>query len=288
MESQISQSGGDVKLATRQHLFSLLAFLDEKLPDHCAIYNHVLMSLWTLNPIYKIYFLQNSDGENRAIVGLKEDKKEHQTKWTITSWSEDEEATVEVFQSIEDICWENDELLATGLDYEPHPVIVAFFASKGRKLSVHNVDLYTIDRRTALIAELSTPTDVYIKSLEACHAATVYDNWAMKRVATVDSVVDCIIESPSAGVFRADTNQLVSWMTSHVPNGMTKLYTLGEFRQRGYAGLVTRYLAKRLAQAGYLPFATIAPDNEASKKCFRSSRFEFTRPCHIFSAFRSS
>lgn len=77
-----------------------------------------------------------------------------QTKWTITSWSEDEEATVEVFQSIEDICWENDELLATGLDYEPHPVIVAFFASKGRKLSVHNVDLYTIDRRTALIAEL--------------------------------------------------------------------------------------------------------------------------------------
>jgi len=44
------------------------------------IYNHVLMSLWTLNPIYKIYFLQNSDGENRAIVGLKEDKKEHQVR----------------------------------------------------------------------------------------------------------------------------------------------------------------------------------------------------------------
>jgi len=151
---------------------------------------------------------------------------------------------------------------------------------------IHNIDLYSIDRQTALSIEFSSSDDVYIKNLETPHAATVYDNWPMKRVTTVESVVDCIIESPSAGVFMKDSNQLVSWITSHVPNGMSKLHTLDEFRQRGYAGLVTRYLAKRLAQAGYLPFATIAPDNLSSKKCFKSAGFIFSSPFHILSAFR--
>lgn len=290
MESHVCESSEEVQLATREQLFNLLAFLDGKLPDCCAIYNHVLISLWTSNPIYKIHFLRDSNGGYRAIVGLKRDgclnhQNEIQIKWTVTSWAEDEETRIKVYGSIKDINWEADEFLVTGLD-EPHPTSTALFAGHGRVLSVHNIDLFAIDRQTALNAELETPDDVYIKSLETRHAATVYDNWALKRVANIDSVVDCIVESPSAGLFVKETNELVSWMTSHVPNGMSKLHTLEEFRHRGYARLVTQYLAKRVAQAGYLPFATIDPSNEASKKCFRSAGFSFISSFHIFSTFR--
>jgi len=113
-----------------------------------------------------------------------------------------------------------------------------------------------------------TPDDVYVKSLEADHAGAVYDNWTYKEVTTVASVASSIVEAPSAGVFVKSTNNLVSWMTCRVPNGMSQLHTLDGFRRRGYAAYVIRYLSKRMAQAGYTPFANIFPDNASSIRCF--------------------
>lgn len=37
MELQISESSEPAQLATRHHLFDLLAFLDKKLPDYCEV-----------------------------------------------------------------------------------------------------------------------------------------------------------------------------------------------------------------------------------------------------------
>lgn len=114
------------------------------------------------------------------------------------------------------------------------------------------------------------------------HAATVYDCWPYKAVTTVDSVLNSVVESPSAGVFMKDTNQLVSFMISRVPNGMSQLHTLEGFRRRGYAAYVTRYLSKRMAQAGLTPFAVIFPDNESSIRCFQSVGFKIRSPSYIF------
>jgi len=92
--------------------------------------------------------------------------------------------------------------------------------------------------------------EVYVKSLERCHAALVYENWAYKSSTLVEFVADEIDRLPSAGVFLKSDDQLVSWIMEHPPNGMSRLYTVEPYRRRGYGRLAIQYLSKRMAQSG--------------------------------------
>ncbi len=122
---------------------------------------------------------------------------------------------------------------------------------------------------------------VYVKSLERCHAQTVYDYWPYKEGTTMENVAKEIEELPSAGVFLTDNDKLVSWMMSHPPNGMSRLHTLQEYRRRGYAALVTRFLSKRVAQCGFVPFVNVDTENVVSRTFFENMTFKLFRPVHV-------
>jgi len=112
-----------------------------------------------------------------------------------------------------------------------------------------------------------------VKSLEKSHASTVYNYWPYKPIATEEDVMDQIDNFPSAGVFLKENDQLVSWMVFQMPWGMGKLYTLEEHRKKGYASLVTKYLSKRMAQSGYIPYVNIERGNNVSCAFFESVGF---------------
>lgn len=124
--------------------------------------------------------------------------------------------------------------------------------------------------------------EVYVKSLEREHASIVYENWTYKASTTVDHVADEIDQLPSAGAFLKTTDQLVSWMVCHPPNGMSRLHTVDGYRRKGYAKLLTRYLSKRFAQSGYVPFVNIVNDNEASIKFFQSLGFRLLGRQYVY------
>ena len=105
---------------------------------------------------------------------------------------------------------------------------------------------------------------------------------------TLQTIVDEIVQLPSAGVFLKETDELVSWMTYHPPMSMGKLHTLDNHRKRGYASIVTRYLSKRLAQSGLIPFVIIMPDNKPSQKLFESVGFRLLGVCHNHHTLRQS
>ena len=228
-----------------------------------------------------------------------------QRTWLLSAWAIDESTKAKAYRSIKDIDWIKDEFVFTGLQYEPDPAITALFVSHGRELTLHRMNLYVMDRQAALTTELrlnfnvisiglqlmiwtdcvaSTPDDVYVKSLETSHSSTVYDHWYYKDTTVVESVADSVVESPSAGVFLKETDELVSWMTNFLPTGLSQLHTLEQFRRRGYAAYVIRYLSKRTAQSGYVPYAIISPGNKASENCFINVGFESVGPYHICEA----
>ena len=132
------------------------------------------------------------------------------------------------------------------------------------------------------LSYFSQMNNVYVKSLERCHAQLVYDHWLYKQNTTVADVADEIELLPSAGVFLKENDKLVSWMMSHPPTGMSRLHTIEQYRRRGYAALVTQYLSKRVAQTGCVPFVIIVTDNEVSYKFFESMGFQLLSPGHIF------
>jgi predicted GNAT family acetyltransferase len=123
--------------------------------------------------------------------------------------------------------------------------------------------------------------DVYVKSLEPRDAQTVFNWWPYNPSTTVDDVADELARLPSAGVFLKSSNKLVSCMNLHPPNGMSRLFTLEEHRRKGYADLLTRYLSKRVAQAGHSPYVHITEGNTVSEQFFHHMGFRLQRPGYI-------
>lgn len=133
-----------------------------------------------------------------------------------------------------------------------------------------------------MVFEYRLPEGVYVKSLERKHATLVYEKWTYKASTRVEHVADEIDQLPSAGVFLKESDELVSWMVSHPPNGMSRLHTLEAHRRKGYAKLLTRYLAKRFAQSGCIPFVNIVYDNQASISFFESLGFKLLGRQYVY------
>jgi len=123
--------------------------------------------------------------------------------------------------------------------------------------------------------------DIYAKSLERRDAQTVFDYWLYNSSTNVENVADELTQLPSAGVYLKSTDQLVSWMNFHPPNDMSRLHTLEEHPRKGYATLFTRYLCKRVAQAGHSPYVLILDGNTASEKFFQRFGFLHQRTNYI-------
>ena len=89
-----------------------------------------------------------------------------QIVWICTSWAEDEETKVKVFESIEDINYETDDFVITSLNHEPHPVITDFFTRKENVLKIYPSDMFTINRQAALSTELRLNAQIEFGSTE--------------------------------------------------------------------------------------------------------------------------
>ena len=111
--------------------------------------------------------------------------------------------------------------------------------------------------------------------MERCHAKQVYDHWRYNYTTSVEDIADEINELPSAGLFLKETDQLISWIMYNLPNGMSRLHTISEYRRLGYAALVIWYMSKRMAQAGHVPFVNIAKENINSRQLFEKLGFKF-------------
>ena len=118
------------------------------------------------------------------------------------------------------------------------------------------------------------PPEVYLKSLDRCHAQLIFDNWSHNVTSSVYEVEEEIATMPSAGLFLKSNDQLVCWMVNNPPFGMGLLFTLEEYRRRGYAKLVTQYMSKRMVQSGLVPFVTIVQGNTSSFAFFQSLGFQ--------------
>ncbi|XP_046653116.1 uncharacterized protein LOC124343710 isoform X5 [Daphnia pulicaria] len=291
-------------LATRKCLFRLLSFLDSQLPDFSAIYSFVYVALVTANPSYRVYFRRQrlstksstdlEEDDYSLIIGIRlehfmDANQQLKKFWNLTPWTLDDEKHERemaiAFEELDMIDWNSDVFAMRYRHHIPPPAVTNFLIDKqGPGLDNkrnYPCNQYYLPQEDALSIKTDEIDGVYVKSLERCHAQTVYDHWPYRGNATLDNVSDEIEQLPSAGVFLKENDQLVSWITCYPPNGMSRLHTLEEHRHRGYAGLATKYLSKRVAQSGLVPFVNIVVENEASHKFFESVGFKLLSPIHI-------
>ncbi|KAI9560840.1 hypothetical protein GHT06_011793 [Daphnia sinensis] len=298
MGQENGKDDGVLTLATKQCLFRVLSFLDKRLPEYCAIHSFVCAALVSSDTSYRVYFRRKQlsatstdDNDFSLIVTASvetciEPKRQINMKcWTLTAWTDDDDTLADAFEAIDVIDWKVDAAIIHYKHHTPYPAITNFLANKHGPAN-ENRDCYPGDQyyfpiHVALNLQISEMNGVYVKSLETCHAKIVYDHWPYSACTKVEHICKEIELLPSAGVFLKENDQLVSWMMCHPPNGMSRLHTLEDHRRRGYASLVTRYLTKRVAQSGVVPFVNIVIGNTASCKFFDSMGFKHLRPINI-------
>ena len=217
-----------------------------------------------------------------------------------------------MLESLNEIDWKKDSVFAITRNKETNLTVMDFLDARSRAADQHIIpgDRYFISKEEALNLEIEytfifkldenktfefksynftlnrVPSDVYLSSLERRHAQLIFDNWSHSISSCISEVKDEIKKMPSVGLFLKSNDQLVCWMVSNPPFGMGLLFTLEDYRRRGYAKLVTHCMAKRMAQSGFLPYVTIVQGNSSSFAFFRSLGF---RPliCSIYGLLRS-
>ena len=91
--------------------------------------------------------------------------------------------------------------------------------------------------------------------------------------ASVDDVVELLNMHPSSALYVDD--KPVCWCLLHLEKSLGMLYTLPEYRKRGYALEVMTHLTNQVIANGDIPYATIVKGNVASENLALKYQLEY-------------
>lgn len=103
--------------------------------------------------------------------------------------------------------------------------------------------------------------DCDIRPIDLSYARQISDGTPYH--ADLTDVRTCLTRHPSAAVYV--NGKAVCWCLLHLEGSLGMLYTLPEFRRKGYALQVITALTQMVIDAGNVPYAYIIEDNVASK-----------------------
>lgn len=81
--------------------------------------------------------------------------------------------------------------------------------------------------------------------------------------ASCEEIIQCLHMHPSVAVF--DAGRPVCWCIEHIEGSLGMLYTVPQYRHKGFAMQVMWQLCKQIVEDGDIPYAYIRSDNVASK-----------------------
>lgn len=124
-----------------------------------------------------------------------------------------------------------------------------------------------------IISFFRCPSEVYIKKLNSDNAIVINDSWPHKFDGSLRYVKTLIKINGGVGIFLKDTNTMVAWILKYHTGEMGLLQTIDGHKRKGYASVITKFIAKDIAKGGHTPTATILTDNFASRNMFKKLGF---------------
>ena len=125
-----------------------------------------------------------------------------------------------------------------------------------------------------------------IDSLKIEDAEIVNKYYEYKSDVSLDKIKDAIINRPSSCV-RIDGIP-VSFALLHEDNSIGYMYTLEEYRRKGYAYEVTKDISLKTIKSGRLPYIHIAHGNDSSLKLALKSGYKIQGDVYWFGIFNAT
>lgn len=111
-----------------------------------------------------------------------------------------------------------------------------------------------------------------IRQLKIEDVGTIHDLYPANDMEAVSVFEKLITRLPAYGVFV--NGELAAWMVQSYYGAMFSMQTRPEFRRRGYGILLAKKLMILVTERGYIPYVVIRPENDASKSLYTKLGFQ--------------
>lgn len=122
----------------------------------------------------------------------------------------------------------------------------------------------------------SCPDEVELKPLTEDDLNEIYEVWILKDLFTKEHLKNCLQLNDEAayGVFCKTTGHLLARCVRSHSGVLAALQTAEKARNKGYAKLLLKYIAKNMAQRGIQPCTYTVDFNTASRRVFRGAGYK--------------
>ncbi|KAJ8925259.1 hypothetical protein NQ315_009087 [Exocentrus adspersus] len=140
--------------------------------------------------------------------------------------------------------------------------------------------IFTISVEKAQEFKIDVPDQVELRRLSPLHAKTIDPHWP-ERFQNSEELLSTLIELVGGlGLFMKSNNELVSWAILSEIGQLGFIQTLESYQKKGYAGIITKALCKKIAGRGENPTATVPIDDAVSQSMFKKLGFENQGQCN--------
>ncbi|ODM96263.1 hypothetical protein Ocin01_10419 [Orchesella cincta] len=249
---------------------SLISILEERHPQSCFFYNQVVSHDRFKDDI-TFYTIGTKLDENTWILSnyTREDYGSNISISAPRAIVEGKEQipleVKECFSSSNLVNWDGRVLFAA-LEKRGFPTMILRNAGnvKGNITEIHPCILYYIERENALKIEISPGPDVseLRRLLPDKETEFILSTWKYTNEGSRSVIRNCIAANASAGVFV--DGKCVSGVITPGVGLISALYTLKDYRGKGFAKLTMKYAYKEFAMDGCIPCSTVEVRNERS------------------------
>ncbi|XP_048483834.1 uncharacterized protein LOC105395290 [Plutella xylostella] len=133
--------------------------------------------------------------------------------------------------------------------------------------------LHYIDKESKPYADVRCPANTYTSALQLAHVDQIDEVWP-HRYATSKSYFELLIRNNlSYGLF-ADDHRLLAWTLISEVGFLNHLFCLEEFRNKGYAEFLIKFVVNDQLKQGRDVFCYIVDGNDKSLNLFKKLHFK--------------
>ncbi|TRY96123.1 hypothetical protein DNTS_015945 [Danionella cerebrum] len=191
----------------------------------------------------------------------------------VAIYSTNEKALRRILTEENGVDWRTN-LLIRGCDVQHSPILKEISASMGFSMKVYSmVHLMTLSDSSHLHDHSTSDLESKVSVLNESHADLVNKTWKFGGDDKGYSYILNLIQHFPTCCITDDNHQIVSWVLLYDYCAIGMLYTLPEYRGKGYAKSLVARMATHLHSQGYPVYCFIEEFNHPSYNLFTSLGF---------------
>lgn len=273
----MTKTTGKLQLVAEDKLNSVLEFLEQDLPLTVSIYNSIrTLSDWkrkTPHIQFDVYCIGGDP--NNGCVFCHGQYSQYSHYYLVYSRQDENPALLNLLKEFDIPCNDGKALMFQAVNEKNCKLVEELCKVKNLSFLKPFVNYnFWLPPETSKNIQIECPVDLYVDFLDIAHAEVINDSWPHKFEGSLDYIRTTIQLNFGLGLFRKVDKQVVSFGLFAHYGGIGMLYTLEEFRRKGYAAIVILAISKELVARGLNPHAYVLHVNKPSAALFRKLGFE--------------